>query len=106
VFPSPSSRAGYIADAGYPLRAVADVTGVRVSAHDLRRTFASVAESCDISPYALRGLINHAVGADVTARYIGIGIERLREAAQRVCDRMKSLCAVEAAPAGAVPMRR
>jgi integrase len=106
VFPSPSSRAGYIADAGFPLRVVAAATGIRVSAHDLRRTYITVAESCDISPFALKGLVNHVVGDDTIAGYIVPSVERLREAAQRVCDRMRALCGVDEAPAGAVAMRR
>src|SRR5262249_21119820 len=70
IFPSPSSRAGYIADAGFHLRQVETASGIKVSAHDLRRTYVTIAESCDISPYALKGLINHTVGDDDTAGYI------------------------------------
>jgi integrase len=106
VFPSPSSRTGFVTDTGFPLGQVAAATGIKVSAHDLRRTYITVAESCDISPFALKGLVNHATGSGVTPGYIQMSVERLREAAQRVCDRMRALCGVEAAPAGAVAMRR
>jgi len=103
VFPS---RGGFMTDTGFPLDQVAAATGIRVSAHDLRRTYITVAESCDISPYALKGLINHSAGNDTTAGYIGLGVERLRVAAQRVADRMKELCGVDEAPMGTVAMRR
>jgi len=59
-----------------------------------------VAESCDISTYALKGLVNHALGASVTEGYIGMTAERLREPAQKVCDKLKTLCGVDA-PDGA-----
>lgn len=60
--------------------------------HSLRRTFVTVAESCDLSVYTLKGLINHSVGRDVTAIYVGRDEERLRTGAQKVADRLKLLC--------------
>ena len=72
-------------------KAIAEASGVSVSAHDLRRTYITLAESCDISPLALKGLLNHALGGDVTSGYIVMSTERLREPAQRVCDRLLEL---------------
>ena len=66
VFPS-SSESGRIMDARFPLAQVAAQMGIEISAHDLRRTFCTVAESCDISPLALKALVNHAIGGDVTS---------------------------------------
>lgn len=54
--------------------------------HDLRRTFITMAESLDISTYALKRLINHKMTADVTAGYIVHDVERLRVPMQRVTD--------------------
>ena len=96
VFPGP---AGHITDASFPLNAVAETTGIKVSAHDLRRTFITFAESADISPLALKALVNHSLGKDVTAGYVQMTTERLREPAQRVCDKLKELCGI-APPAG------
>ena len=48
---------------------------------------------------AIKALVNHAVGSDVTSGYAIMTTERLREAAQRVCDKLKELCGV-APPAG------
>lgn len=96
VFPGP---AGHITDASFPLNAVAETTGIKVSAHDLRRTFITVAESADISPLALKALVNHSMGSDVTAGYVQMTVERLRVPAQRVCDKLKELCGITT-PAG------
>ena len=48
----------------------------------------------DISAIALKALVNHSLGQDVTEGYIQITAERLREPAQRVTDKMKELCGV------------
>lgn len=89
------SRSGHIAEPKFPLKLVAEATGITVSVHDLRRTFVTVAESADISGTALKALVNHALGKDVTSGYIQITTERLREPAQRVCDQMVELCGIE-----------
>ena len=96
VFPS-IGASGHIAEPKFPLQQVALATGIKISAHDLRRTFITVAESCDISPMALKCLVNHSLGSDVTAGYIQMTVERLREPAQRVCNKMKELCGVTSA---------
>jgi integrase len=93
VFPAPS-RSGHVRDVQYPLTIVAKQTGIQVSAHDLRRTFITVAESCDISPLALRALVNHSIGKDVIAGYVQMSVERLREPTQRIADRLRELCGV------------
>jgi integrase len=97
VFPA-NSRSGHIEDTG--LEQVAEACGVRVSAHDLRRTFITIAEACDISVLALKALVNHATGRDVTSGYVQMSTERLRQPAQRVCDEIKRLCEVEPLPEG------
>ena len=104
VFPG-AGRSGHITEPKFPLAAIARATGITISAHDLRRTFVTVAESTDISPMALRALVNHSLGSDVTSGYVQMTAERLREPAQRVADRLKALIGI-AAPAGAVPIRR
>jgi integrase len=99
VFPGDGKK-GYIAEPRYPLGEVFKATGIYVSAHDLRRTYIDIAEATDMSAYALKALVNHAAGGDVTAGYLGMGVERLREPAQRVGDRIKTLCKIEM-PSGA-----
>ena len=93
AFVFPSAR-GHISSPSHPLDFVAETTGIRVSAHDLRRTFITVAESADISPMALKALVNHSLGNDVTAGYVQMTVERLREPVARVADKLKTLCGV------------
>ena len=59
------------------------------------RTFSAVAERCDISHCALKGLVNHSMGSDVTAGYVMAGDERLRAPMQRVTDQLKELIGIE-----------
>jgi integrase len=98
VFPA-SSATGYLSAPESALTQIAIATGIKVSAHDLRRTYITIAESTDISPIALKALVNHGLGGDVTSGYIQMTVERLREPAQKVADRMKSLMKLEL-PAG------
>jgi integrase len=104
VFPSTGGKDSHIAEPKFPLRAVERATGIKACAHDLRRTYITVAESCDISPIALKALVNHALGGDVTSGYVLMSTERLREPAQKVADRLKKLCQITA-PEGVVTLR-
>jgi integrase len=94
VFPS-WGKTGHLFDPAFQLGQIEQETGIKTSPHDLRRCFLSVAESCDISPLALKALVNHAGGNDVTSGYVIMSIERLREAAQRVADKVTQLCAIK-----------
>ena len=47
--------------------------------HDLRRFFITVAEGLDVSSYAVKTLVNHSLGSDVTAGYIAPDVDRLRK---------------------------
>jgi integrase len=88
------SASGHLEEPRFFLDQVAAKTCIRVSAHDLRRTYLTIAESCDISPIALRALVNHSLGKDVTSGYIQMNAQRLREPAQRVTDKIKKLCGI------------
>jgi integrase len=90
-----AGKSGHLEETKWLFNDIAKASGVRISAHDLRRTFLTIAESCDISPIALRGLVNHSLGKDVTSGYIQMNAERLRGPAQRVADRIKMLCDAE-----------
>jgi predicted DNA-binding protein len=65
---------------------VIERSGVTFTTHDLRRTFATVADSLDIPGYAVKALLNHKTGADVTVGYIIADVERLRGPMQRITD--------------------
>ncbi|RLA10769.1 MAG: integrase, partial [Gammaproteobacteria bacterium] len=69
-----------------PMAKVVERSGVAFTLHDLRRTFITIAESLDISAYALKRLLNHKMTNDVTAGYIITDVERLREPMQRITE--------------------
>jgi integrase len=95
VFPGPG-KVGHITSADRPLHDVARDTGIEVSCHDLRRTFASVAaDTPEVSWLALKLMLNHRTRGDVTAGYVLISTEQLRAAVQRVADKMLALCDVQ-----------
>lgn len=73
---------------------VVRASGVSFTIHDLRRTFCTVAESLDLSHYALKRLLNHRMAGDVTAGYIGKNIERLRDPMQRITSYILSAAGV------------
>ena len=94
VFPA-TSETGHIAEPKSNFQQIADTTDIRVSPHDLRRTFTTIAESCDLNAFALSALVNHSLGRGVTAKYIQMTAKRLQEAMQRVADKIKELCGVK-----------
>lgn len=66
---------------------VTEASGIEFIQHDLRRTFITIAESLDISYYALKRLVNHkADKTDVTEGYIQLDAERLRKPMQAITD--------------------
>jgi integrase len=92
LFPA-NSRSGHIEEPRALFDEIAAKTGIVVSAHDLRRVYTTAAEASDISGLALKLLINHSLGNDVTAGYVIMSPARLAAAAQRVADQLKVLCA-------------
>ena len=96
IFPA-NSESGHISEPKYPLDLIRAETGIEVSVHDLRRTFITAAESTNMSAYALKALVNHVIddNGDVTAGYIQMTTERLREPAQRVCDQLMEWCGIK-----------
>jgi integrase len=98
VFPG-DGKTGHCQSFTLALRQIGAATGIEVSPHDLRRTFATVAQATEISPLALKLLVAHSAGGDVTSGYTFMTQAQLREAAQKVCDRLKELCGI-AAPEG------
>jgi integrase len=87
VFPNVTST-GKLHDPRKQMAHVINTSGVHFTIHDLRRTFITVAESLDISAYALKRLLNHKMSNDITAGYIITDVERLRTPMQRVTDQL------------------
>jgi len=79
---------GYISEQRKQLAKIIKESGVSFTIHDLRRTFVTVAESLDISAYAVKRLVNHKMSSDITAGYIVTDVERLRLPMQKITDYM------------------
>lgn len=75
------------------LQAINEAAGVAVSPHDLRATFASVAEEL-VSVYVLKRMLNHAAAGDVTGgHYVAKSETQLRAGWQAVADFIEELAA-------------
>lgn len=85
VFPG-TGAAGHIIEPRKQMAHVTKASGIAFTVHDLRRTFITIAESLDISAYALKRLLNHKMTNDVTAGYIIADVERLRKPMQLITD--------------------
>ncbi|WP_292993183.1 integrase family protein [Nitrosomonas sp.] len=81
-------KAGYLIEPRRQVQKVTELSGVSFTLHDLRRTFITVAESIDISAYALKRLVNHKMTNDVTAGYIVSDVERLRKPMEQISARL------------------
>lgn len=73
-------------------------SGITFIPHDLRRTFATVAESLDLSWKTVKSLLNHKMDDDVTAGYVISEAERLRTAMQRISDTLLGLIEYQEEP--------
>jgi len=65
VFPARSGD-GHVTQAAGPLEKLSAAVGVRVSPHDLRRTFRAVAGECGVEFWKTKLLMGHKIGGDVT----------------------------------------
>jgi integrase len=90
VFPG-KHPSPHLSNADNYKRDIIKTSGVKFCLHDLRRTFITIAESLDIPHYALKALLNHSMGNDVTGGYIIMSSERLREPMQRIADKIMGL---------------
>ena len=70
----------------YAKQRIKDATGIELNPHDLRRSFATAAESLNISYMAVKSLLNHKSGGDITRAYVKITPERLRGPVQQITD--------------------
>ncbi len=85
VFPS-TGKSGHLEEPKKAVAKIAGLSGVTASPHDLRRTFVSIGESAELSPYVIKRLVNHS-STDVTEiHYIEIELERLKIATQSITD--------------------
>lgn len=85
LFPS-TGVTGHLVEPKKVVHKIIEKSGVSFTLHDLRRTFITVAESLDISSYAVKQLVNHSTGGDVTSGYIVMNVDRLRAPMQKISD--------------------
>lgn len=76
-----------LADPRNELKRARELGSVGFSYHDLRRSFASIAEA-EVSAYQLKRMLNHSMGGDVTAGYIVSDAESLRDCMERVARKI------------------
>ena len=86
VFPGPG-KSGHLQEPKKALWKIYADTGIQVTCHDLRRTFATTAESLDLSDFTIKRLMNHKA-RDVTAGYIISGVERLRGPVELIAQKI------------------
>jgi integrase len=77
---------GYLVEPKRQITKIIEQTGIEFGMHDLRRSFITIAESLDIGVYAVKTLVNHKEGNDVTSGYIQMNTERLRDPMQKITD--------------------
>ena len=90
LFPQANDPEKPLADPRHIIGQVKELSGLTFMAHDLRRTFASIAAG-EVSAYDLKKLLNHKDGGDVTAGYIVKGPKELRSAMERIAGRILAL---------------
>jgi integrase len=93
VFPGKGGE-GHYKGPDSAIRTISKAAGFHVSLHDLRRTFATIAESLDIPAYALKALLNHSTASDVTAGYINIDEHRLAEPMEKISQHILLLAGI------------
>lgn len=86
VFPGNGEKNRFLVEPRKQMMKVWQLSGVNFTVHDLRRTFATIAENL-VSAYQLKRLLNHK-SSDVTAGYVISDVETLRSAMQRITDKI------------------
>ena len=88
-------ESGRLNDPRRLIASIRNTSKVAFTIHDLRRTFITLAESLDISAYALKRLVNHSPGGDVTAGYVRMDVERLRKPIENINSYILKLAKVK-----------
>jgi integrase len=90
VFPG-DGKAGHFRDPRKQIESLIEKTGINFCNHDIRRTFATIADDT-VSPSQIKHLLNHSTkGGDVTAGYIILSAEKKMDAEQKMADAIDRL---------------
>lgn len=95
VFPSATDTTKPISDIKKPLRELLEQTGVKITPHDLRRTFLGMGARLGFNDSILKQMANHATGSDVTTGYLIQSADELREPSQKIANRFLELAGRE-----------
>lgn len=105
VFPG-AGKTGHLIDPRRQMSKVTELTGIKFTVHDMRRTYASAIDGI-VGYYELKRLLNHSVKSDdVTAGYVIKQLEKLRPLMQRVTDHIVALCEPATATCTVLPFRK
>jgi integrase len=63
--------------------------------HSLRRTFLTVADQLGYGSYTLKRMVNHSAAGDVTAGYVVVNVDSIREPMQKIADHILKIVSVE-----------
>ena len=91
---SGTGKNGHLVEPKQQVKKIIKNSGVGFTLHDLRRHFITVADSLDLSVFAIKRLVNHSIGGDVTSGYVVTDVERLRGPMQKIEDRILSMAGV------------
>jgi integrase len=84
VFPNRFNN-GPLREPRKQMERLAEITGVKFSCHDLRRTFATLAEAYGIDYHSIKRALNHK-SQDITARYIQTRVDKMRHVFDSVAE--------------------
>lgn len=100
VFNAPNQY-GQIKEPKKVLALIVEQSGITFTLHDLRRTFTTTAEALNVGSYSIKRLLNHRTRRDdVTAGYMVLTPEELRDPAQRIEDAILVQAGVKVPKAG------
>ncbi len=94
LFPG-RGKDGHLADPYLQIQKVIEVSKIKFTLHDLRRLFITTADGLDLSVFAIKRLVNHSMGSDVTSGYVVSDVERLREPMQKIEDKILMMAKVK-----------
>jgi len=94
IFPG-IGESGHLVGCKRPVKKVIKASKVDFCLHDLRRFFITVAEGLDVSSYAVKALVNHSLGSDVTAGYIAPDVDRLRKPMEQIERKILQMAGVQ-----------
>jgi integrase len=94
VFKAPSER-GYVGNLRRPLAELHQRSGLRITLHDLRRTFATYLDIVGTPFGVIKQLLNHVSDSDITAQYVQ---RRSVEEIRRYAESVHQLCEASRIP--------